>query len=168
MGNIIVEHGAIPAVISAAKQHAANPVVLGGAAGVLRNLAAVSEANRTLIIEGGGIDALDTAIMNHAENERLKTEVAGARRNLLGEAAVPRTDPTRQDSRRAGRTTKRGDKSDRSASPSARQLKKEAAAKAGAPGAVPLSERKLEPVKEKKGTVRASFGGLSRRAKPKK
>lgn len=43
-----------------------------------------------------------------------------------------------------------------------------AAAKAGAPGAVPLSERKLEPVKEKKGTVRASFGGLSRRAKPKK
>ena len=33
-----------------------------------------------------------------------------------------------------------------------------------------VSERKLEPVKEekKKGTVRASFGGLSRRAKPKK
>ena len=168
VANILVEKNAIPAVIEAAKKHVANPVVLGGAAGMLRNLAAVSAANKQLIIDAGGIDALDTAMMMHPDNERLKNEVTGARRNLLGEAGVPK--PEKQDSKRSGdKSDRKGKSTNRSASPSARALKREDSKKGGA-DAPPLSERKLEPVKEekKKGTVRASFGGLSRRAKPKK
>ena len=155
----IVELGGVPLLIQAANKHTANAIVLHGVAGALRNLSAAREGNKKLIIDAGGIDALDTAAMMHAQNERLLAEVSGARRNLLGQEAA--TAVKAPDS-------KRGDGSDR------KKLKKQGSktkVTEGNPlGGAPLASQRANGAeeKEKKSTVRPSFGGLSRRAKPKK
>ena len=61
--------------------------MLDGVAGVLQNLAAVSEETRKEIKEEGGLATLNAALKDHKKNGKLKKELSGALSNLKNQTA---------------------------------------------------------------------------------